>query len=131
MTLISPISADLDMSHHIKPFWGDRGDKNPQDFLQSFNHVMGDKSDQHKQKQFVNYLHANSLADDWYGSLDVATCADWVLVEAEFHVQWPKVVVVKKMSTEYEEELLGLWLKDEELGKKETVAGRETYTHLV
>ena len=26
---------------------------------------------------------------------------------------------------------MGLGLKDEELGKKETVAGRETYTHLV
>jgi len=47
---------------------------------------MGDKSDQHKQKQFVNYLHADSLADDWYSSLDAATHADWALVEAEFHM---------------------------------------------
>ena len=131
VSTISTISADPDMSHHIEPFWGDRDDENPQDFLRSFNRAMGDKPDVHKMKQFINYLHADSVADDWYGSLDAAILADWALIEAEFHTRWPKTAVVKKTSTEYEEELLGLRLKEEELGKKETIAGREAYTHLV
>jgi hypothetical protein len=92
---------------------------------------MGDKSDAHKQKQFVYFLHSESVADDWFNALDAATRADWDLIEAAFHVRWPKLAVVKKTSTEYEEDLLGLRLKDEELGKKETIAGRETYSHIV
>jgi hypothetical protein len=119
------------MTQHVEPFWGDRDDENPQDFLRSFNRAMGDKSDAHKQKQFINFLHADSVADDWYEALDAAIRADWALVEAAFHTRWPKIAVVKKTSTEYEEELLGLRLKDEELGRKETVAGRETYTHVI
>ncbi|KAF8235635.1 hypothetical protein L208DRAFT_1256225 [Tricholoma matsutake] len=119
------------MSHHIEPFWGDRDNENPQDFLQSFKWAMGDKPDAHKRKQFINYLHADSVVDDWYGSFDAAILVDWALMEAEFHTQWPKAAVVKKTSTEYEEELLGLRLKEEELGKKETVAGKEAYTHLI
>lgn len=92
---------------------------------------MGDKSDAHKQKQFVYFLHSESVADDWFNALDAATQADWDLIEAAFHVWWPKLAVVKKASTEYEEDLLGLRLKDKELGKKETIAGRETYLHIV
>ena len=65
-------------------------------------------SDQHKQKQLVNYLHADSAADDWYNSLDAVIRADWALAEAAFHVRWPKAVVVKRANAEYEEELLGL-----------------------
>ena len=61
-------------------------------------------SDQHKQKQLVNYLHADTAADDWYNSLDAVIRADWALVaEATFHVRWPKAVVVKRASAEYEE----------------------------
>ncbi|KAF8230724.1 hypothetical protein L208DRAFT_1378403 [Tricholoma matsutake] len=109
---ISTDLADLEMTQHVEPFWGD-------------------KLDAHKQKQFINFLHADSVADDWYGALDAAICANWAFVGAAFHVWWLKIALVKKMSTEYEEELLGLWLKDEELGRKETVAGRETYAYII
>lgn len=91
---------------------------------------MGDKPDIHKMKQFINYLHADSVADNWYSSLNAAILADWALIEAELYTWWPKAAVVKKTSTEYEKELLELHLKEEELWK-ETAAGREAYTHLV
>ena len=81
VTMIFPISADLNMNHPIEPFWDDRDDENPQDFLWLFNQAMGDKSDAHKQKQFIYFLHSKSVVDDWYSVLDAATWADWDLIE--------------------------------------------------
>jgi hypothetical protein len=116
------------MAQHVEPFWGDRDDESPQDFLRSFNRAMGEKTDTQKQQQFINFLHADSTADDWYNALDATTRADWNLIETEFHTRRPRTAAVKKTSAEYEEELLGLRLKDKELGKKETVAG-ERHMH--
>ena len=51
-------------------------------------------------------------------------------MEVGFMVKWLRVVVVKKMSMEYEEELLGLKLRAQDLGRKEEVAEREVYMHI-
>ena len=114
----------------VDPFWGDKPGENMQDFLRAFNRAMGDKSDESKAKQFPNYLHVDSEVDDWWSDLSTMVQAKWEDIEAGFMVRWPRVVVVKKMSMEYEEELLGLMLRAQDLGRKEQVAGREVYTHI-
>jgi len=114
----------------VDPFWGDKPGENAQDFLRAFNRAMGDKSDEAKAKQFPNYLRADSEADDWWLGLSAAVQAKWEDIEAGFMVRWPRAVVVKKTSMEYEEELLGLKLRAQDLGRKEEVAGREMYTHI-
>lgn len=115
---------------NVDPFWGDKDTENPQDFIRAFNRAMGTNTKDNKAGQFPNYLHADGAADDWYGELTDETKANWDLVEREFHRKWPKRVIAKKTTTEYEEELLNLRLKETELGKKETIAGREVYTHI-
>lgn len=43
----------------------------------------------------------------------------------------PRKKVAKNTMEEYEEEITGLKLKMEDLGKKEKTAGREVYSHIV
>lgn len=126
-----PDLPDSKMPNNVEPFWGDCDEENPQDFLRSFNRAMGDKSDDHKKKLFVNYLQADSVADKWFSELETITRGNWNLIEDVFNARWPKSAVAKKTVMEYKEELLGLKLKAEDLGKKEAVAGRDTYTHIV
>ncbi|RXW18472.1 hypothetical protein EST38_g7385 [Candolleomyces aberdarensis] len=116
---------------HVEPFWGNKADENAQDFICSFNRAMGDKDETYKAKQFEYYLRADSEADEWWSELDAEKKKKWSDVEAAFQERWLKAKVVKKTATEYKEELLGLKLKIEDLGRKEEVAGRETYTHIV
>ena len=44
--------------------------------------------------------------------------------------RWPRKKQIKKTDDEYEDEIMGRKLKDEDLGKKEKIAGREVYTHI-
>ncbi|KAF5385081.1 hypothetical protein D9615_000997 [Tricholomella constricta] len=125
-----PRTPDDDMPANVEPFWGDRPDENGQDFLRAFNRAMGDKADAVKCKLFVNYLHADSEADEWYAALPPDVRADWDDMETAFHARWPRATVARKTAMEYEEEILALQLKEEALGLKETVAGREVYTHI-
>jgi hypothetical protein len=118
------------MAITVDPFWGDKPTENAQDFLCAFNRAMGDKSDDQKAKQFPNYLRADSEADDWWLGLSAVVHGKWESVEDAFMLRWPRAVVVRKTSMEYEEELLALMLKAQDLGKKEEVAGREVYTHI-
>ncbi|KAF5381271.1 hypothetical protein D9615_008370 [Tricholomella constricta] len=118
------------MPANVEPFWGDRPDESGQDFFRSFNRAMGDKTDEVKRKLFVNYLHADGEADEWYAALPANVRSDWALIEQEFHTRWPRATVARKTAMEYEEEILALKLKEESVGLKETVAGREVYTHI-
>ncbi|KAF5367639.1 hypothetical protein D9615_010581 [Tricholomella constricta] len=119
------------MPSNVEPFWGDRPDESGQDFLRAFNRAMGDKTDEVKRKLFVNYLHADGEADEWYAALPANIQGDWAQIEREFHLRWPRATVARKTAMEYEEEILALKLKEESVGLKETVAGREVYTHIV
>ncbi|KAF5376231.1 hypothetical protein D9615_008561 [Tricholomella constricta] len=123
-------SPDDDMPANVEPFWGDRPDENGQDFFRAFNRAMGDKPDDVKCELFVNYLHADGEADEWYAALPVDVQTDWDEVVREFHACWPRATVARKTAMEYEEEILALQLKEEAMGLKETVAGREVYTHI-
>ncbi|KAF5381260.1 hypothetical protein D9615_008410 [Tricholomella constricta] len=119
------------MAANIELFWGDRPDENAQDFFRAFNRAMGEKSDDVKRRLFVNYLRADSEADEWYAALPANVRADWDEIERVFHLRWPRATIARKTALEYEEEILAMKLKGETLGSKETVAGREVYTHIV
>jgi hypothetical protein len=91
---------------------------------------MGTATDDVKKEQFPNFLEPDSVADEWFEELDLTGKKDWSAIVASFHKRWPKKVAVKKTVEEYEQEITSLCLKMENIGKKETVAGREVYTHI-
>ena len=114
----------------VNPFQGDKEDKNPEDFLRAFFRRMGNNSDDTRKAQFPYYLQADSVADEWYGDLTDDEKKSWANIEAAFRKRWPRKKQAKKTDEEYEDEILNRKLKDEDLGKKEKVAGREVYTHV-
>ena len=63
-------------------------------------------------------------------NLQVAEKKDWNAIEGAFNKRWPRKKAVKKTTEEYEEEITGLRLKMDELGKKEKSGGREVYSHI-
>lgn len=117
-------------NEHVAPFHGDRDDENPEDFLRSFYRRMGNSGDDVKQQQFKNFLQADSAADEWFDELSQLEKKDWTAIEAAFQKRWPRKKAAKKTKEEYEEEITGLRIKMEDLGKKEKVAGRDIYTHI-
>ncbi|KAJ7677311.1 hypothetical protein B0H17DRAFT_1334320 [Mycena rosella] len=92
---------------------------------------MGDKKDDFKVKQFKNYLLSGGEADLWYKALTVAERAGWNQTEAAFEMKWPETLVMQKAQTDYELELGETKLEEKELGRKETVLGREVWTHVI
>ncbi|KIM37852.1 hypothetical protein M413DRAFT_76511 [Hebeloma cylindrosporum] len=117
-------------SEQVAPFHGDKDDENPEDFLRSFFRRMGMSTDDIKKQQFPNFLQADSVADEWYEDLSAADRASWATIESAFRKRWPRKQQVKKTKEEYEEEIAGLLLNIEDLGKKEKVAGRDVYSHI-
>lgn len=113
------------------PIFGGTPDENPQDFLRSFAREVNHIPIAEKAAIFDNYLKADSEADDWYQALDNATKADWAELRAAFELQYPKSIRVQKTLAEFESELMGKILKEEELGKKVTNGGVEKWTHVV
>jgi hypothetical protein len=118
-------------NEHVNPFHGDKEDENPEDFLRSFFRRMGSSNNDARKQQFKNFLQADSVADEWFDELAVEDRKDWETIEAAFRKRWPRKKAVKKTMEEYEEEITGLKLKMEDLGKKEKTAGREVYSHIV
>ena len=118
-------------TEHVNPFHGDKEDENPEDFLRSFYRRMGTASEDTRKQQFPYFLQADSVADEWFDELSVAEKKDWNTIEAAFAKRWPRKKAVKKTKEEYEEEITGTRLQVEDLGKKEKIAGRETYSHIV
>ena len=114
----------------VSPFHGDKEDENPEDFLRAFFRRMGDKTDDAKKTQFPYYLQADSAADEWFADLNENEKKTWADIEKEFKKRWPRKRQVKKTEDEYEDEIVGRILKEEDLGKKEKVAGRDVYTHI-
>ena len=126
-----PIENPETMStEHVAPFHGDKEDENPKDFLRSFFRRMGNATEEVKKQQFPNFLQADSVADEWFDDLADGDKKDWNAIEASFRKRWPRKKAAKKTTEEYEEEITGLRLKTEDLGKKEKIAGREVYAHV-
>lgn len=117
-------------TEHVDPFHGDKEDENPEDFLRSFFRRMGTAGDDVKKRQFKYYLQADSAADEWFEELPLGDKKDWDAIEDAFNKRWPRKKAAKKTKEEYEEEIMGLGLKMEDLGKKEKTAGREIYSHI-
>jgi hypothetical protein len=125
-----PPPYDTMSNEHVTPFHGDREDENPEDFLRSFYRRMGTGNEAAMKQQFQNFLQADSAADEWFDELQEADKKDWNAIEAAFHKRWPRKKAAKKTTVEYEEEITGLKLKIEDMGKKEKIAGREVYSHI-
>ena len=117
-------------TEQVEPFHGDKEDENPEDFLRAFFRRMGSANDDVKKQQFKYFLQADSVADEWYEDLKLQNKKDWNAIEEAFNERWPRKKGAKKTTEEYEEEITGLKLKTEDLGKKEKTAGREVYTHI-
>ena len=92
---------------------------------------MGTASNDTRKQQFRNFLQADSATDEWFDELTQDDTKDWDSIETAFRKRWPRKKAVKKTAEEYEEEITGLKLKMEDLGKKEKTAGREVYSHIV
>ena len=118
-------------TEEVKPFHGDKDDENPEDFLRSFFRRMGTANGDTKKQQFKYFLQADSAADEWYEELQLNEKKDWDAIETAFNKRWPRKKAAKKTKEEYEEEITGLRLAMEDLGKKEKIAGREVYSHIV
>ena len=118
-------------TEHVDPFHGDKEDENPEDFLRSFFRRMGTATDDVKKRQFRYFLQADSAADEWFDELPQEDKKDWDALEDAFNKRWPRKKAAKKTKEEYEEEITGLQLKMDDLGKKEKTAGRDVYSHIV
>ena len=118
------------MAEVVAPFHGDKEDESPEDFLRAFYRRMGDKSDDTKKGQFPYYLQAYSVADEWFAELPDEKKKTWGDIEVAFRARWPKKQQIKKTDEEYEDEIIGRKLKEEDLGKREKVAGMEVYSHV-
>lgn len=115
---------------HVTPFHRDKEDENPENFLRSFFWCMGTANDNTKKQQFQYFLQADSVADEWFDDLLQNEKKDWATIETSFYKRWPRKKAVKKTTEEYEEEITGLHLKEEDLGKKEKVMGSNIYSHI-
>lgn len=122
---------DVMATEHVTPFHGDKEDENPEDFLRSFFRRMGTANSDVRKQQFKYFLQADSAADEWFEELTAAERKDWDAIEDAFNKRWPRKKAVKKTREEYEEDIIGTRLQMEDLGKKEKIAGRETYSHIV
>jgi hypothetical protein len=117
-------------TEEVTPFYGNKKDENPENFLRSFYRRMGTATDEARKQQFRNFLQADSVADEWFDDLKENERKDWSTIEAAFHARWPRKKAAKKTLEEYEREITGLPLTTEELAKKKTVAGREIHAHI-
>jgi hypothetical protein len=118
-------------SEHVAPFFGNKKDENPENFLRSFYRRMGAAStDDAKKQQFPNFLEADSVADEWFAGLIDGDKKDWKSIEAAFRKRWPRKKMAKKTTEEFEKEILDFHLRMENLGKKETVGGKEVHAHI-
>ena len=117
-------------TEQVDPFHGDKEDENPEDFLRSFFRRMGTADSATRKQQFKYFLQADSAADEWFEELAPEDKKDWEAIESAFNIRWPRRKAAKKTTEEYEEEITGLKLKTEDLGKKEKIAGREVYSHI-
>lgn len=117
----------------ITPFYGDgRTTENSMEFLKSLKRGWIGQStvtDAQKITTFEVYLAASGPAEDWYSELAEVDTATWRALETKFLERWPKIVRNVLTSAEKASELKAYVLKEENLGKKETVGGVLQYTH--
>jgi hypothetical protein len=72
------------------PFHGDRHDEDPSEFLNWFLQYMGTADSKMKARNFIYYLQADSLADEWFEELGEEEKGSWDLTEVLFRKKWLK-----------------------------------------
>jgi hypothetical protein len=78
-------------------FYGDgrSDDLVPEDYIKTIINAFKEAStDSFKVQRLQNGLATNSVAEQWFDDLPLATRGDWDLVEAQFKVRWLKEVLV-------------------------------------
>jgi hypothetical protein len=112
----------------IKKWYGDdRDDENLKDFLRAVQRDTRDlrSNPAERVREVGLYLAGGGPADQWFEKLPKEKMANWELFEAEFLAEFPVVKAVEKTKEQYEEELLDLVLKEEELGKSVEKGGAQ------
>ena len=79
------MELQLGMTNYLAtPFHGDRHDEDPSEFLNWFLHYMGSADNKMKARNFIYYLQADSLADDWFEELGEEEKGSWEVIEVLF-----------------------------------------------
>ncbi|THU81016.1 hypothetical protein K435DRAFT_694526 [Dendrothele bispora CBS 962.96] len=120
----------------IEPFVGDGSNpkENPHNFLRkwqlSLTKLKKDADDKEKVSTFQLYCSVSSAADEWFDELPEEQKSSMASFVNAFGTRWPKVKAAKKTRAEYEVELLGHKLVEEDVGKKVELYGQEVFTHV-
>ena len=74
-------------------FHGDRNE-DPKEFLSTYLQCTAAGDNNFKARQFINYLGADSDADEWYDELPQEEKKDWTAIEISFRKRWLKEEVI-------------------------------------
>ncbi|THV05880.1 hypothetical protein K435DRAFT_587056, partial [Dendrothele bispora CBS 962.96] len=96
----------------------------------SLTKLKKDADDKEKVSTFQLYCSVGSAADEWFDELTAEQKSSMASFITAFEARWPKVKAAKKTRAEYEVELLGHKLAEEEVGKKVELYGQEVFTHM-
>ena len=119
------------MTEKFEPFSGNLGaDESPHDFLRTFHRIHLDTDEKVAISRFKYYVKVGHDADEWFAGLSSHKLANWGVFEATFEEYWPRMKRAVKSPEEYEDELLQLKLRDEDLGVIKMVGGIEVWSHI-
>jgi len=88
-------------------------------------------TDVQKIEALSNFLGMNSPAKQWYTDLITNNqAATWQELTTAFNARWPAGRSAKQTSGEYQTELLGHKIADEDIGLIKTVGRQKSWTHV-
>lgn len=115
----------------INPFGGNGYEENPQEFMRAFRRGTAGFRDEEKVKEFVNCLRVNSVAEDWWLETEQRyEDITWDELVQEFDMRWPRRARKVKTMAEVENDLLGMRMEEETLGRRVMVGGQEEWSHV-
>jgi hypothetical protein len=76
-------------------FHGDKHDEDPEEFLKQFLQCTKNGDDFFRARNFVNYLQAYSMADEWFEELPEDEKRSWASIEVSFRREWLKQEIVR------------------------------------
>ena len=123
------------MVEAVPLFYGDRAaTENARDFMKAYNRSMmflnPQATDAQKIAALSNFLGTNSPAKQWYTDLIANNPAMWQELTMAFNARWPAGRSAKQTSGEYQTELLGHKIADEDVGLIKTVGRQKSWMHV-
>ena len=123
------------MAEAVPLFYGDRAaTENASDFMKAYNRSMmflnPQATDAQKIESLSNFLGTNSLAEQWYEDLVANNPASWQDLVIAFNARWPAGRSAKQTSGEYQTELLGHKIADEDVGVIKMVGRQQKWSHV-